>query len=102
MMVTDPQTFNRYSYVGSQPTNYVDPSGLMRLDCTWTGQQYTEGGTNNTYQCTWRDDSWNGYNGGLGGGGGGNPIVDAALDTAKELLKYGPCAELFGGKKAGK
>jgi len=29
MNVGDPQSFNRYAYVGSEPTNYVDPSGLM-------------------------------------------------------------------------
>lgn len=29
MSLGDPQSFNRYSYVGNQPTNYVDPSGLM-------------------------------------------------------------------------
>lgn len=28
MRLGDPQSFNRYSYVNSQPTNFVDPSGL--------------------------------------------------------------------------
>ena len=28
MNLGDPQSFNRYSYVANQPTNYVDPSGL--------------------------------------------------------------------------
>jgi RHS repeat-associated protein len=32
MSVVDPQSFNRYSYVGNQPTNYVDPTGLMCFD----------------------------------------------------------------------
>lgn len=28
MTLGNPQSFNRYSYVGNQPTNFVDPSGL--------------------------------------------------------------------------
>ena len=27
--LTDPQSFNRYSYVGNDPVNFVDPTGLM-------------------------------------------------------------------------
>jgi RHS repeat-associated protein len=33
MNVGDPQSFNRYAYVGNEPTNYVDPSGLMMQIC---------------------------------------------------------------------
>ncbi|MCC7307161.1 MAG: hypothetical protein IT173_06335 [Acidobacteria bacterium] len=29
MNLADPQSFNRYSYVQNQPTNFVDPSGLL-------------------------------------------------------------------------
>jgi RHS repeat-associated protein len=29
LSIGDPQSFNRYSYVGNQPTNLVDPTGLM-------------------------------------------------------------------------
>jgi RHS repeat-associated protein len=29
MSLGNPQSFNRYSYVGNQPTNFVDPSGLQ-------------------------------------------------------------------------
>jgi RHS repeat-associated protein len=29
MNLGDPQSFNRYSYVGNEPTNFVDPSGLL-------------------------------------------------------------------------
>jgi RHS repeat-associated protein len=28
MSIGDPQSFNRYSYVGNDPTNFVDPTGL--------------------------------------------------------------------------
>ena len=34
MNIGDPQSFNRYSYVNNQPTNYVDPSGLLMAVCT--------------------------------------------------------------------
>lgn len=30
MSIGDPQSFNRYSYVGNQPTNFIDPSGLNK------------------------------------------------------------------------
>ncbi len=40
MSIGDPQSFNRFSYVGADPVNYVDPSGLLRIqECTriwWT------------------------------------------------------------------
>jgi RHS repeat-associated protein len=31
---SNPQSWNRYSYVGNQPTNFVDPSGLQVIVCT--------------------------------------------------------------------
>ncbi|MBX7062280.1 MAG: hypothetical protein K1X52_11535 [Pyrinomonadaceae bacterium] len=30
--VGDPQSFNRFSYVANQPTNFIDPSGLLMMD----------------------------------------------------------------------
>ncbi|MCC7307567.1 MAG: hypothetical protein IT173_08370, partial [Acidobacteria bacterium] len=33
MNLGDPQSFNRYSYVQNQPTNFVDPSGLQMAFC---------------------------------------------------------------------
>jgi RHS repeat-associated protein len=30
MTVGDPQSFNRYTYVGNDPINFVDPSDLIR------------------------------------------------------------------------
>jgi RHS repeat-associated protein len=33
MRLGDPQSFNRYSYVGSDPVNFVDPSGLLPVTC---------------------------------------------------------------------
>jgi RHS repeat-associated protein len=32
MKVWSPQSFNRYSYVGNNPTNFVDPSGLCKVN----------------------------------------------------------------------
>ena len=32
MSLGDPQSLNRYSYVGNEPVNYVDPSGLLPND----------------------------------------------------------------------
>ncbi|MDQ3803050.1 MAG: hypothetical protein M3416_04255 [Acidobacteriota bacterium] len=44
---TDPQSFNRYSYVQNDPVNFVDPTGLLPMVCdgVWqtdpaTGQPY--------------------------------------------------------------
>jgi RHS repeat-associated protein len=49
--LTDPQSFNRYSYVRNDPVNFVDPNGLDP-DCA---EEFNSTGT-----CT------------IGGGGGGN------------------------------
>ena len=35
----NPQTLNRYSYVGNNPTNFVDPTGHVRLDPPSKGDQ---------------------------------------------------------------
>jgi RHS repeat-associated protein len=34
--VTDPQSLNRYAYVGNNPTSFIDPSGLLGK-CTYGG-----------------------------------------------------------------
>jgi RHS repeat-associated protein len=78
----NPQSFNRYSYVENQPTNFVDPSGLVRILCTsvcelddnrrpyncqtsctfdWSDSEFPDGDTG-------RRLPWDGG----GGGGGGN------------------------------
>lgn len=92
MSLGDPQSFNRYSYVQSDPVNFVDPSGLLRIqECTrnW----WTDSNGNRVYsswQCvTIYDD------GGVAGGGGGG--ANEAYDKFKEANEA--CAAL--AKKIG-
>lgn len=79
--ITDPQSFNRYSYVENQPTNFVDPSGLLWSDCKpfeacWSysgntnggrlkewkiGERYVEGELRYYYNLNNRFPSFNGY-----------------------------------------
>lgn len=49
MSIGDPQSFNRYSYVENQPTNFVDPSGLMPICFGWWVLISNDGGE------TWQD-----------------------------------------------
>jgi RHS repeat-associated protein len=65
MSVSDPQSFNRYSYVGGDPTNHVDPSGLAwHFACTAVGDPNNPGVTG-PMDCTpfWvsEDTRWRGY-----------------------------------------
>lgn len=77
MEVSDPQTFNRYSYVENDPSNFIDPSGLNASSAGYTWSCYI----------TWRSDwdgsnfritsvscqTWsNGGGGGVGDGSSGN------------------------------
>ncbi len=96
MTINDPQSFNRYSYVSAQPTNFVDPSGLAQgaprpgcyfdnahekwvcppLEIPWGGHT------------TWDDrdpgflHDWD-----FGVGGGGDTPTPAMCDAIRELLK---------------
>ncbi|MGH9948981.1 MAG: RHS repeat-associated core domain-containing protein, partial [Pyrinomonadaceae bacterium] len=108
MDIDDPQSFNRYSYVGNQPTNFVDPSGLW---CTVVVTTiYDEDGT--TIVSQWTDfgadcfeiggpifgSRGGGPTGDPGGGGGGRgPSIGPGvsrpprepIDTTPPCLQFG-------------
>jgi len=46
---TEPQSFNRYSYVQNDPVNFVDPTGLCGFQVHWT--QWSDGTI--TYTTVW-------------------------------------------------
>jgi RHS repeat-associated protein len=96
MSLGNPQSFNRYSYVESQPTNFVDPSGLqLRYYDVLRGMSCVViDGVNHCTQFI--DRYW--YDDGIGGGGGGgDPFLDFiisvilprrdAFNRAKEILQ---------------
>lgn len=115
MNLGDPQSFNRYSYVQSDPTNFVDPSGLNLVsyfcyDIVTTGHYTNQ--PNTTYvhtetHCVTFGGGAGGSSGGdidiFGGGGHGGlssppslELVDKnALNTCLEML-YGLKADRFG------
>lgn len=61
---TDPQSFNRYSYVNNDPVNFTDPSGLQRVSCFYM----QEGLEDQRLVCILAPDVWNGFQGGRRGG----------------------------------
>lgn len=70
MSVSDPQSFNRYSYVENDPVNLVDPSGLWwALQGCETNCVTIYGETSCTTTChyKWAEDAGSG----MGNGGGG-------------------------------
>ena len=72
----DPQSFNRYSYVANQPTNFIDPSGLFiqrrcRAEFKWIPDNEGSGDWTIVETCFLVDD-------GLGGSHA-PPIIDEAI-----------------------
>lgn len=41
---TNPQTWNRYAYVGNNPLSRTDPLGLRLVDCSWDGCGHSNAG----------------------------------------------------------
>ena len=79
MDITNPQSLNRYSYVGNSPLKFIDPSGLDEADPT-TGFCAAEYTYEQCYGGGW---GW-GWDGGGGDGGGGiaaSPQKPPAPDT---------------------
>jgi hypothetical protein len=90
MDVSNPQSFNRYSYVSGQPTNFVDPAGLLIANCTSTCNRYqNEDGTWSAWECETHCEfinigngsSWvpGGVHTGGGGGIGRTPATNAGI-----------------------
>jgi hypothetical protein len=70
--VTNPQSLNRYSYVGNDPVNFVDPLGLMLCFARFMISSTYENG--HLVSETWEFLGifcYGGFGGGGGGGGGG-------------------------------
>ena len=88
--LTDPQSFNRYTYVQNDPVNFTDSSGLLRVavlvNCrtNWVWKEHVEGGGD------WYDMGEVcelmviEVGGGEVGGGGGGAVAVAALFAAKQ------------------
>jgi len=96
MQLGDPQTFNRYSYVGSQPTNFVDPSGLARICITFEVEECEplnmfQGGSQNCVsydvQICFETGGWPGGPPTSGGGGGGGSATPAPQQPDKKRCK---------------
>lgn len=81
MSLVDPQSFNRYSYVTNQPTNFIDPSGLLTIIAFYSGCRVVGEARDGSaiWACSdvsfWiiNDSPGGGYTGGDHNGGGGGP-----------------------------
>jgi RHS repeat-associated protein len=131
MNLGDPQSFNRYSYVQNQPTNFVDPSGLNmenefifcepdRWDPStatlYPGKcyRYVSGGGNSLGNTINTRDLFD-FGGGVGGGESesqdkscskhekalNDPSVKAALNAAWDKSKYGKYAGTAASREQG-
>lgn len=104
MKLGDPQSFNRYSYVQNQPTNFIDPSGLQLRYYDVSQGFGCVLKDDGKFHCTeyinryWYDDggsTWDTPDPTTGGwdvpGGGGNPQTTPSIpqNCADELAKVG-------------
>jgi RHS repeat-associated protein len=107
--LTDPQSFNRYSYVKNDPVNFVDPTGLMAAICQWDYSMEFGliGGV------CFGGDRWGGFEPKPGGGGGGTPqpqptpakncnfpVFDNLSEAQKALLDANTYNSLSDAQKA--
>ncbi len=96
MSLGNPQSFNRYSYVENQPTNFVDPSGLLYiLYCTYIGYMADMPGFPSVYSCHLVEIGGGGiggpreppvHGGGVGSGGRETPPVDSDCEKFAKLV----------------
>lgn len=99
--MTDPLSLNLYSYVGNDPANFVDPSGLNKscrlLTFDWSGWEGDTYVVNRPVAVWWCTETAN-YGGGGGGdvgdgrgGGGGGNGSSGSRDEKLDLEKFAPC-----------
>ncbi|MGJ5820989.1 RHS repeat-associated core domain-containing protein, partial [Paludibaculum fermentans] len=82
----DPGSWNRYSYVGNDPTNFGDPSGLQRWMITyhWSMCGWSGGALGGTLTCTMFDT----YGSFESGGGGGSGNIDMSIASGKKTTTF--------------
>jgi RHS repeat-associated protein len=86
--LTNPQGWNRYSYVANDPVNFHDPSGLVACGSSFST---TPGGWSMTvYDCvSW----WSRLSHWTGGGGGRESLGNLAMQDDSDIRPYtDPCA----------
>jgi RHS repeat-associated protein len=103
--MTDPQSFNRYSYVQNDPVNFVDPSGLNRVapstrcEFRWAYKPHLEGGGDWVLQEDCFEQSDDGGSIRFGGFGSGIPqnpvrVPFPGVDAVTTRLNTGDCKRL--------
>lgn len=114
MSLGNPQSFNRYSYVNNQPTNYVDPSGLvLRYFDVDGGLGCVLNQSDGKFHCTqyinryWYDDGIgsgggsSGFEPSGGGGGGRDDLPSNIRDFIKNNQgQIDRCVNFVFGQKA--
>jgi len=113
MNIGDPQSFNRYSYVSNEPTNFVDPSGLMQMCFYEPWTVCVDGSCETTYELSFCIGGGGGWGwgpveipielppGGVPGGGGGGVGGSTAQSMTSECLdKLNALLKTLLGEKA--
>ena len=92
MSLGNPQSFNRYSYVENQPTNFIDPSGLLMItQCTRRWVDLGEGRYYSDWYCQVIYDDGGGFDSGrrgpsdIDGGGGGDEVITRSPEQQKKF-----------------
>jgi RHS repeat-associated protein len=86
MNLGNPQSFNRYSYVENQPTNFVDPSGLQLIAFIYYVNDYREGMGHWAVHFMYIPDPTEGGGGGGGGGGGRGSSPSSPQKKCRDTL----------------